>query len=122
MKKSYIAAEIIAFTAFSTTAFAKDAKCKIIWDDTLVYNQVCKFEAWGNDGSFILSSKNPNRLLFQDNKTLWVRVSQKNVAELGTDLSNGHSQRWGVTLIRSQRDRACWDNEAGDVSICVYAK
>jgi hypothetical protein len=120
MKKSYIAAAIIACTAFSTIAFAKDAKCKVVLDGKTEFYGTCNFKSLGNDGSFTLSNKNPRKLLLPDIKELWVRMEQKNVAELASVEPNDHFQRWGVTLIRSTRDRACWENSNGDISICAY--
>ena len=120
MKNVLITSLLLASAVFTSNAFAKDARCKIFMEGEVDINQICTFTAWGNEGSFILSPKNRKGILFNDNKTLWVRMQQKNVAELGTDLVNGHSQRWGVTLIRSTRDRACWENERGDIQICAY--
>lgn len=120
MKKSYIAAVLVACTAFSTNVFAKDAKCKVVLDGKTEFYGTCSFQPRGNDGSFSLSNKYPRKLLLPDIKELWVRIEQKNVAELASVEPNDHFQRWGVTLIRSTRDRACWENSNGDISICAY--
>ena len=119
MKKLYITAVLVACTAFSTTAFAKEAKCKIFQYGTMVYNQTCKFTAY-QGGSFTIQNKNPQKLI-DGRVAINVEVVQANVAEVRGETVNGINSLWG-TAIRSTTDRACWVGEGEEYKICVHAK
>jgi hypothetical protein len=120
MKKLLTLALFAACSTFSINASAKDARCKVVLQGEVKFNGACAFKTLGKDGSFVISRRNPNDLILWDVKEFWVRMEQKNVAELASVEPDNHFHRWGVTLIRSTRDRACWENERGDIQICAY--
>ena len=120
MKKTLIALLLVACSV--PTAFAKEARCKVVLEGQTQFYGICNFRTLGQDGSFVLSNKDPRKLLVPEIKELWILMEQKNVAELASVEPDDRFQRWGVTLIRSIRDRACWDNHDGNVSVCAYSK
>ena len=120
MKRILTTVFLIICAAFASSAFAKDARCKVIIDNEIKFNGACAFKSLGKDGSFAIAHRNPTKLILWDAKELWIRIEQKNVAELASVEPNDHFHRWGVTLIRSTRDRACWENENSGISICAY--
>lgn len=115
MKKTYIVSMIIACVAFSTSAFAKDAKCRITLDGVLTDNDNCNFTPIKNDGSFRLSSS------YQDVAAYKVTLTGKGVAKVYIEDLNGVSHYNG-TAVRSKSDPACWNGNTRDLKICAYAK
>ena len=124
MKKSYIAAAIIACTAFSINAFAKEVRCKVTVGHELEdkyygvtgFQGKCIFIA-EKDGSFDLSRKN-GRSNSQTFYQVSVAITQKNVAEVwSANTRGGTALKWG-TATRSITDRACWVGD--DFEICAY--
>ena len=115
---------LIAGIACSTTAFAKPAKCKIDVDGAWHFNQVCSFEPTNNganNGSFVLRSNISNQPLLPDMDihSVAIYITQKNIGEIRAKTVYGDTRSWG-TVIRSQKDKACWRTKSGDTSICAY--
>jgi hypothetical protein len=113
MKKTLTLSLLIACAAFSSSAFAKDAKCKITLNNEVVVNGTCSFKLIGNDGSFVLSGKHG---LYQDIEAFKVQMMSKDAAKVYAVGYDGDSNNWGKTT-RSKSNPACWKGKT--YQICV---
>lgn len=104
MKKTLTLSALIACAAFSSSAFAKEVKCKITLNNEVVVNGTCTFKPIGNDGSFRLSNKHG---LYQDIEAFKVQMMGNDAAKVYAVGYDGDSNDWGKA-IRSKSNPACW--------------
>jgi hypothetical protein len=109
---------IVLTLSFTTVTFvqARDAQCKILQGEKVVYKGICDFRADGANGSFALLSKGKNGNLFRQVSVVSVAVTSPGVAEVRGLTNNGINSRWGEAK-RSTLDAACWAGT--DFRICV---
>lgn len=119
MKKSLML--FLVGVGLSTAVQAKDAKCKITFNnEVVVNNSSCSFSSIDGDGSFILNSKYG---FYADIEAFKVEIIDKGVARTYVSGGDGTWNDWGKA-IRSKSQPACWNGKAGSTKyqICAFAK
>jgi len=93
---------------FIQQAEAKPARC-FTSDDG---HYKCDFQAVDRDGSFIISA--PNK------PTITLMMSEPGKAYGSADFGTGRNVSLPGQYLRSQQDRACWDNDATQTKVCAW--
>lgn len=94
--------------------------CRIESNGRVEFNRKCRFKLGGRGegaGSFSLSDRTGQGMLYADIMVVTVSVTSPGVAEVFGLTRHGNNSRWG-TARRSNRNRACWDGP--DFRICAW--
>lgn len=114
---------LFAGVTCSTSAFAKDVKCKVIKDDGEGGNYIgrCDFKLIRNDGSFTMTALNNKKMLMPLFKVRSVTVLIDNSdprRESGFLFYNGNTK----SAVSVYRNGACWGEMDNLNNVCAYAK
>jgi len=100
-------------TLFSVQqAMAKPARCftSCFTTDDGYYN--CNFRSLGRDGSFVISAPGIPKFTLQ--------ISEPGIGYGFASFKGGRNVNLPGQYIRSNRDRACWINDATNTKVCAW--
>lgn len=115
-----MAADPVQVTQLAQANKGALVNCRIESNGRVEFNSKCRFKQGGTDegpGSFSLSDRTGQGLLYAEVMVVTVSVVSPGVAQVFGLTRHGINSRWG-TARRSTRNRACWDG--ADFRICAW--